>query len=276
MNSRPTTRTRSVSEPPQQTYQPPPLTPLEEEINRLQSRLDRLKAEVDQARRLAVLGSATIKIAHEFNNWLTPVLNRVNVALQTNDEEDILKALKATQNAVKVLCNFAEHILSLGSARQAKRESVCLRDTIENTKNGMCRDFEKDGIKFVNDVPEQTLVFVDSLQIQQALFVLFNNAQDALTKSRITGRVVVNAERSGERVLVSIRDTGPGIPKDFLQRLFEPFETSKNIQDGKGGHIGIGLTVCRELVEENGGVISVTSEEGVGTTFTIDLPAGRA
>lgn len=275
MNSRPTTRTRSVSEPPQQTYQPPPLTPLEEEINRLQSRLDRLKAEVDQARRLAVLGSVTIKIAHEFRNWTTPVLNRVKIALETNSEEDIQKALKVTQNAVKVLCNFAEHILSLGSARQANRESVCLRDAVESTRNGMCREFEKDGIKFVNDVPEQTRVFIDSLQIQQVFFVLFNNAQDAFTKSRKTGRVVVNAERSGERVLVTIRDTGPGVPKELVDRLFEPFETSKSIQDGKG-NIGIGLTVCRELVEENDGVISVASEEGVGTTFTIDLPAGRA
>jgi signal transduction histidine kinase len=275
MNARSTTRVRSgPAKAATHATEFQPMTPLEQEVARLQSRLDRLKTDVDQVRRLSTLGSATTKIAHEFNNWLTPILNRVNLALATSGKEDIEKALKATQNGAKVLCHYSERILALAAAKPVQREAASLHTAIELAREALCRDFRKDGIRFVNEVPETLTVNADALQLQQVFFNLLGNAHDAFVSSRRSGRIAVSAARNGDRVTITVKDTGPGIPKALAPHLFEPFETSKqSTRDGKLRCGGLGLTICRDLVEENGGRISVTSEEGVGTSFTIELPA---
>lgn len=276
MNTRSRTRTAGAPTEPLRVHSRDvkSRSPLEEEVGRLQDRLDRLKTDVDQVRRLSTLGSVTTKIAHEFNNWLTPILNRVNVALATSNAEDIRKALVTTQNGAKVLCNYSERILALAAARPVQREAANVHQSIELAREAMCRDFSKDGIKFVNEVPESTTVYADPLQLQQIFFNLFGNAHDAFVSSRKSGRLVIRAEYNADRVVITVKDSGPGIPSDLLPLLFEPFETSK--QSVRGGKLrcgGLGLTICRDLVEENEGTISVASEVGAGTTFTIDLPA---
>jgi len=108
------------------------------------------------------------------------------------------------------------------------------------------------------------------------LFNLLINAREALQGT--AGRIVVSAEQTSDNhVSIAVRDTGKGIAPELQQRIFEPFFTSKDSNgNGRRCGVGLGLAVCRDIVQENHGRIRVESEVGVGTTFTISLPAAPA
>lgn len=106
----------------------------------------------------------------------------------------------------------------------------------------------------------------DPGQLQQALIALATNALDALV---ISGVLTIDARNAGDKVVVQVTDNGVGIPPENLTKIFEPFFTTKEI--GKG--TGLGLAVCYGILTEHGGSLDVQSTVGVGTTFTITLPA---
>jgi signal transduction histidine kinase len=108
----------------------------------------------------------------------------------------------------------------------------------------------------------------DAVQLELALLNLLNNSVDAM---RSGGRVTIVATRAGTGTRIEVTDTGPGIPADLLPRIFDPWVTTKPV--GRG--TGLGLSITREVVAAHDGTISVRSEAGRGTTFTIELP-GKA
>jgi signal transduction histidine kinase len=139
----------------------------------------------------------------------------------------------------------------------------------------LCRDLAKDGIRFSIDVDEALTVWADSLQVRQVLFNLFLNAREAMAKSH-SGRLTVSAARQEEQVIIEVRNTGEPIPPDLLPHIFDLFRTSKPVtRQGRRRCGGLGLALCRDLVEENNGTIGVTSGPDMATTFTIVLPATR-
>jgi signal transduction histidine kinase len=109
-------------------------------------------------------------------------------------------------------------------------------------------------------------VFVDARQIVAVLRNLFVNAAQALSRS---GTLSVTARRKGKVVTVDVADTGCGIKPEHLDRIFEPLFTTKNIG------VGLGLAICKGFIETNKGTISVVSEVGKGTTFTVLLPVAK-
>jgi two-component system NtrC family sensor kinase len=106
----------------------------------------------------------------------------------------------------------------------------------------------------------------DAGQLQQAVIALATNAIDAMPEG---GLLKISSKRNGTNVLVEVSDTGVGIPQENITRIFEPFFTTKEI--GKG--TGLGLAVCYGILTEHGGSLDVQSKPGLGTTFTISLPA---
>jgi two-component system NtrC family sensor kinase len=116
------------------------------------------------------------------------------------------------------------------------------------------------------DLPKIT---TDPTQLQQVFLNIIENALDAIGK---VGTITVKTSHSttGSReVVIEISDTGPGIPKELLAKIFDPFFTTKSLGEGTG----LGLSISHSTVEKLGGRITVTSENGVGTTFRISLPA---
>jgi signal transduction histidine kinase len=118
----------------------------------------------------------------------------------------------------------------------------------------------------VNIAEDLARVSGDPGQLQQALIALATNALDALVFS---GILTIDAKNDGKKVVVEVIDNGVGIPPENLPKIFEPFFTTKEI--GKG--TGLGLAVCYGILTEHGGSLDVQSTVGVGTTFTITLPA---
>ena len=243
------------------------------QLDRLQGQLNRLRIQVRQAQQLAGLGTAAAMIAHEFSNLLTPIRSYAQAALDADDAELHRKALTVTLKNARMLTAMSERVLEISAAKPPDRQAVALRTTVDDAVASLCRDLGKDGIRLALNLDDSLTVWGDPLQLQQVFFNLFLNARNAMSPSH-NGRLTVSGATDGDRVVVKVKDTGPGIPPDLLPHVFDPLQTSKPL-DGNGQQrcAGLGLALCRDLIEENAGTIAVASEPGIGTTFTITLPA---
>jgi len=264
----------------------------EVQLRILSQKFEMLEARVRQAQQLEVIGRAAATLAHEFNNLLTPMLGYAESAVNSSDIEFLRKALGVTVKNCKMLVVMSERVLEISAAKPVRREMVDVRSVVDAAFESLCRDLSKDGISTQIDVPEDLQVFCDPLQLQQVLFNLLLNARQAMEKShggilKVAGRSV-SAESNGvqrppcsaasnePRTELSVHNTGSAIPKDLLPYVFEPFQSSKSPQgEEKSRCRGLGLALCRELTEENGGSIRVTSDPEEGTTFTIILPSNE-
>jgi two-component system sensor histidine kinase PhcS len=134
----------------------------------------------------------------------------------------------------------------------------------------------KDGITAEIKVPEGLEVRGDSNQIVQVLVNLVQNSIDAMrTKQYSDGElpvITISAARAGSRVVVTLRDNGPGISEDIRNKVFDPFFTTKDVGSG----MGLGLSICHRIVSEHGGRIDVRSQPGVFTEFELEFPSPDA
>lgn len=267
------TRTRDIAEGSHALTEATVNEPaLEDRLTGVQDQLDRLKAQVRQAQQLAHLGTVAATIAHEVNNLLTPIRSYAQAALDSNDPSLREKALTVTLKNVDMLVAMTGRVLEVSAAKAWDRRSVSVRKTAEDAVASLCRDLSKDGIRFRLDVEESLNVFVDPLQLQQVFFNLFLNARNAMASSR-DARLVVAGRQDGDRVIVDVSDSGPGIAPGIIEHIFDALETTKVAdQNGKQRCAGLGLALCRDLIEENGGQITVASRPAEGTTFTLHLP----
>jgi signal transduction histidine kinase len=246
---------------------------LQAHFAKLEAQFDRLRAQVRQAQQLSSLGTAAAMIAHEVNNLLTPILGYAQAAEQADDPQLMKRALAVTIRNCQVLIAMSDRVLNVSAARSTTPEAVNLRKVIEEARASLCRDLDKDGIRFSCQVDESVWVWADPLQLQQVFFNLFLNAREAMAPSH-SGRLALTGMLHGDRVVIEVRNTGPAISAERLPHIFDALESSKSI-DGHGPTrcSGLGLALCRDLIEENHGTIRAASDETAGTTFTLTLPA---
>lgn len=250
--------------------------PVDVRFAQLSAQFDLLKAQVRQAQQLANLGTAAAMLAHEVNNLLTPIRAYAEYALTSDDHELMRKALTVTSKNAHMMIAMSSRILEISAAKPQKTEAVGVRAVVEDALASLCRDLSKDGIDLSVNVEESLTVMVDPLQLQQVLFNLFLNAREAMNATH-SGRLTISATRRADNVVIEVRNTGDSIPIDLLPRLFEPYQTSKPAERGGRRRCGgLGLALCRDLVEENCGTIQVVSDAERGTVFTITLPAAQS
>lgn len=249
-----------------------PETVLQEQIRRLEEQFDRLREQVRQTQQLASLGTAAAMMAHEYNNLMTPLVGRARMALDSGDRELMIKALELTLQQSSILAAMADRILTVAVHEAQTLEPVGLKAVVEGALIAMCRDPAKDGITLKIEIDDDLRVRADERQLMQVFFNLLLNAREAIQHR--SGRIVVGAAPDGdEQVKVWVRDNGCGIAAENLERIFEPFVTTKQRDPrGKVKGSGLGLSICRDIIAEHRGTISVESEPAKGTTFTITLP----
>jgi signal transduction histidine kinase len=146
------------------------------------------------------------------------------------------------------------------------REPVELQPLIENTLSFLAEKFQRRGVTVERRFEPVATILGDSEKLQQLLLNLFLNAVDAMPQGGTLG--VSLAGRAEGGVEIRVADSGTGIPRDHLPRIFEPFYSTKPAGQGSG----LGLVVARGIVRDHAGEIDVTSEPGVGTEFSILLP----
>jgi two-component system NtrC family sensor kinase len=247
----------------------------------LEADLQTLARELDHATRLATLGTIAAGVAHEVNNLLTPALAYAQLAQSSPDDPAMLeKALSRTVSGIEAASRILESMLDFSSSPQGDAQTD-VGQTLDATLDLLARHPAKDRITLVRRIVPGTRAAIQPLALQQVLANLLLNARRALCGRG--GEIVISAERAGDGyVLIHISDNGPGIPPEIADSLFEPFvsapiaggESAADHSSGKASS-GLGLAVCRRIIEAAGGTIAADSAPGRGATFTLRLPAGE-
>lgn len=238
----------------------------------LERKLELLEEELRRAQRFAALGELASTTTHEFNNVLTTILNYAKLGLRHKDEatrdKAFTKILEASQRAEKI----ANGVLGMARNRGVERTATDLAKLVEESLVLLEREMRKYRVQVELEIEPAPLALACGNQIQQVLLNLLTNARQAMPNG---GRVVIRVapDAAAGTVDLSIRDTGAGIPAEQLPHIFDRYYTTKRGPDesGKGG-TGVGLSMCREIIEQHQGRIRVESTVGVGTAFTLKLP----
>jgi signal transduction histidine kinase/ActR/RegA family two-component response regulator len=233
---------------------------------------EQVEEELLRARKLESLGVLAGGIAHDFNNFLTVVQGNIEMAkLRLGPDEPVQAILDQTAKACQRATFLSSQLLTFAKGGAPVRRVVSVAELVRNAVE-LARAGAQTSIA-VNIAEDLRFAEVDPGQIEQVLHNLLLNARQAMPEGGIievhAANAVRNAAAAEALVRISIRDFGCGIPANVLPRIFDPYFTTK-----PGGH-GLGLATAYAIVRKHGGTLSVESEPGVGTTFTIDLPASQ-
>jgi signal transduction histidine kinase len=236
-----------------------------------QEQNEMLSKELLQLESLANLGSAMAMIAHEINNLLTPLANYAELALQ-NPEDRVLneRTLRKTAQNCRQAGKVMESILSMANAACPEKVLTPLLPLVKGVFNCLCRDFTKDGITVEIRVNDNLKVWAVPVQLQQAIMNLILNAREAMVPRG--GVLKIEAEEQNGDIRIRISDTGCGIEQSKISKVFDTFFTTKQKSSSCQSGSGLGLALCKKVVDGHNGSITVDSQLGKGTTFTIILP----
>ena len=232
----------------------------------------RLQARLAQVERLAAVGELTSTTTHEFNNLLMTILNYAKMGLRNKDDASREKAFTRILDAANRGAKITSTVLGLARNRSGDMEPTSLVPLIQDTLVLLERELQKYRIAVETQFEEVPNVMAAGNQIQRLMLNLLTNARQAIGEVG-TIRIKVALESSSNTVVVTVRDTGAGIDAAILPKIFEPFFTTKNGPDdsGKGG-TGLGLSACKEIIDQHHGRIRVESTVGKGTAFIIRFP----
>lgn len=237
-----------------------------------------LEQEMIKTQKLEAIGTLAGGIAHDFNNLLQGIFGYISMAKITIDQKDrSLAMLEQAEHALHMSVNLTTQLLTFSKGGKPVKSIVHLRPLIENSvKFALSGSRSEYRIMLDEDL---RAVEADEGQIAQVIQNIVLNAEQAMPEG---GIIVIKARNEnqehahckvlgpGKYVEISVRDTGIGIPEKYLQKIFEPYFTTKE----KGS--GLGLATSYSIVRNHGGIIEVESEAGTGTTFFIYLPAVEA
>jgi len=247
---------------------------------------EQLSGQLIRASRLAELGEMATGFAHEINNPLQVIKSEhslIEVILSELKEAGDLKSseslseLEDSMNQIDLqigrCSGITQSILKFGRQSEPVFQNIDLKNFIPEVTAMVEKKASVNGIELKQEISEDTPpVHGDPGQLQQVLLNLYNNAIDAITARHSSegGELVIGAgPKENMKVKIFVRDNGSGISPENQKKIFSPFFTTKPV--GKG--TGLGLSVCHGIIDSMNGVMEVKSEMGVGTTFTISLPA---
>ncbi len=241
----------------------------------------RLQAQLLQAQKMEAIGTLAGGVAHDFNNIITVIKSNVEIALE--DEGGDLEAMDEIKEAAQRAGELTRQLLLYSQKQPMNLEPLSLNEVVLVFSSMIRRIIGEDVALHSEFGANLWGIKADRGNLEQVLMNLAVNARDAMADggdlfvctSNLTldeADAALHAEGApGEYVLLEMRDTGEGIPEDVLERVFEPFYTTKKA--GRG--TGLGLSVVYGIVQEHGGWIEVTSAEGEGATFRIFIPRTR-
>jgi len=235
-------------------------------LHQKQKDLQDTQHQLRQTERLAELGTLASGMAHEIGTPMNVILGRAEQLMQRTTDERVQKGLAIIITQVERITKIMNQLLTFARRSPIERQPIDLRRTIAD-----CLEVVQDRVArhkitvetvCADDMP---LAYADPDQMSQVLLNLIINALHAMPNG---GMLRISLSRAGTSLKLVIGDTGHGIAKPDLAKIFMPFFTTKEV--GKG--TGLGLTVVHGIVQEHDGSIQVDSELGRGTTFTISLP----
>lgn len=240
-------------------------------IAELEAQLQTLQDQLMQAQKMSSVGALASSITHEFNNILTTTINYAKMGLRHKDpatrEKCFNKILTAGQRAAKITTGMLSYARSKGS----KYEPYDLVQLCEDVIVLVEKDLQMHRVRLQTDYLARPFASVNISQLQQVLLNLIINGRQAMDGGgRLFLRVEIN--EGANMAEISVRDCGSGIPAEKLPKIFDAFYSTKTVDEQGQGGTGLGLALCRDVIEAHKGRIRVESTVGQGTTFTLKLP----
>jgi PAS domain S-box-containing protein len=230
----------------------------------------RWEEQLTRSEKLSALGQLAMGMAHDFTNLLQAILGHTQLIAHEPSPERLQRGLSTIEQAVR------DGVETVGRIRRFARrdvdrrlERVDLRDVVRQAIEIVRPRWSQSDLRGAPILVRQELGPVPGIQgrgaeLREALINLVLNAVDAMPQG---GSITLQTRHEGDWVLLSVADSGAGIPPDVRRRIFEPFFTTKE------SGTGLGLSIVSGIISSYGGTIDVDSEVGLGTTFTIRLPA---
>ena len=228
-----------------------------------------------QSEKLATMGSLLAGVAHELNNPLAVVMGQAHMLMEVSTDPSILQRAEKINTAAGRCVRVVRNFLALARKRSPERTDVALNQVVRDAIELLAYECRSEGIEVVTELDDDLPpLFADGHQLHQVLVNLLTNAHHAMRKREGTKRITVRTwadARSGQ-IRLEVADTGPGIPPEIQEKVFEPFFTTKPAGEGTG----LGLSLCRNIIGQHSGTLTLTSAPGRGTTFVIELPSSRS
>jgi PAS domain S-box-containing protein len=226
----------------------------------------RLQEQLRKTERIAELGTVASGMAHEIGTPMNVILGRAEYLMDRVTEEPIKKGLRTIITQVERITRVMNQLLSFARRRTPERVALDLKQVVEDSLEMFHERLARSQIQVEFRLTDPCpMVLADGDQMSQVMINLVMNAVHAMPDG---GTLRVTLVPEPQMVKLTIADTGHGIPREAIKKIFDPFFTTKEF--GKG--TGLGLTVVKGIIEEHQGSITVESQEGTGTMFTILLP----
>jgi PAS domain S-box-containing protein len=243
----------------------------------------KLESQFLRAQRLEGIGTLASGIAHDLNNILSPILMSCGILRKEFEDEDTLKMLSIIEGSAERGAGIVKQVLTFARGVEGERVLLQLKHLVSELAKVMAQTFPRNIDIQTNFPTDLWPVLGDATQLHQVLLNLCVNARDAMPQG---GSIRLNAEnvdidphfasmnpgaQLGPHVVLRAADTGMGMSPETMEKIFDPFFTTKEV--GKG--TGLGLATVIGIVKSHTGFLTVQSEIGVGTTFSVFLPANQ-
>ena len=227
-----------------------------------------------RSQRLAAVGDLAAGLAHEVNNPLAAIMGNAQLLMmQTEEQHPSQQMLNDVLEQALRISNIVKDLQSLSEAQRGGMTPVDVHRALERVVQTCKPDLSGEGIELATRYdPKAAEVLGDETALREVFSHLLSNSRNALKNRPERNIVIATSTIEDEAVMIEVSDTGRGIPRENLERIFNPFFTTKQQWTGKG----LALAICHRIIENHGGKISIQSEEGVGTTVTLVLPAAPA
>ena len=224
-----------------------------------------------QSEKIATMGSLLAGVAHELNNPLAVLSAHTQILRERATDPAVIQRADRMRTATDRCVRVVRSFLALAREQPPERTPVVVADAIQAAAEMLAYELRTDDVELIVDVAtDLPALSADPHQLHQVLVNLLANAHQAMRRHPGPRRLTVRARHDTARRLVrlQVEDTGPGMSPEVQARIFEPFFTTKAVGEGTG----LGLSLCRGMIEEHGGTIDVESEPGRGTRLTVELP----
>ena len=229
----------------------------------------KLEQQVVQSERLAAMGAMIGGVAHELNNPLTSIMGVSELLQDTETNETSRKQLAMLQQQARRAAEIVQNLTYFSRPPAPGKSRINLAEVLERTLNLHAYSLRKNNIT-VDFLKETGMPYAlgDPHQLMQVFLNLILNAEHAIREAREKGTLRIRLGRGEGTVWVSFHDDGPGIPKEILPSIFDPFYTTK--RPGRG--TGLGLSICKSVLKEHNGTVEAANAPDGGAVFTVTLP----
>ncbi len=233
----------------------------------------RLQEQLLQSEKLAAMGELLAGVAHELNNPLAILVGHAALLRSNTTDRAVAARAQKISAAADRCTRIVRNFLALSRQHPHEREALDVNDLVREAAELLAYPLRVDSVTVIfeldDDLPP---LWGDRHQIQQVMINLLTNAHHALRERDGVRRLTITTrlDRTRGTVRIDVADNGPGIPPENVARLFEPFFTTKPVGQGTG----LGLPICRGIIEAHGGRMTVNPGPGVGATLSFELPLG--